>query len=486
MAAICEVQRPTLNPALRAFWEARTDSKGLRVAGRVLYGGRISSKSWDAGGFAIFLASSFRVRFLCCRQFQNKIAESVYTLLKTQIERFKLNDEFDITDKAIAHKRTGSAFLFYGLARNIQEIKSLEDIDVCWLEEGQFLTKEQWEILEPTVNRKEGSQTWIIFNPLFAADFSFQRFVVNPPPGYIVRKINYDENPFISQTALNLIERTRSESEEDYRHIYLGEPREDTEGTVIKRSWIEAAIDAHLKLGFEATGKHTIGFDVADDGEDACANVYSHGSVALWSDEWRAREDELLKSCMRTYAAASERQAEIRYDSIGVGASCGAKFDELNQVRDKHLRRKYAKFNAGATVERPEEYYVSDRQERIKNKDYFANLKAQTWWGIADRFRNTYNAINRGEKFKDDELISISSDMPHLEKLKTELSTPKRDFDGNGRVKVESKADLAKSTRIGGSVPSPNLADAFVMAFASPVTSSLLVSDAAIAAALRA
>ncbi len=479
MAACSAIQRPTLNPCLRGFWTTP-------ASGRVLYGGRISSKSWDAGGFAIFLASTLRVRFLCCRQFQNKIAESVYTLLKIQIERFGLTPEFDITDRAIQHKTTGSNFVFYGLARNLQEIRSLEDIDVCWLEEAHLLTKDQWEVLEPTVNRKEGSQTWLIFNPLFASDFTYQRFVVNPPPDYIVRKINYDENPFISQTALKLIERTRAESEEDYRHIYLGEPREDTEGTVIKRSWIEAAIDAHIKLGFEATGRKIIGFDVADDGEDACANVYAHGSVAYWSDEWRAREDELLKSCTRTYLAALERDTEIRYDCIGVGASAGAKFDELNQVRDKHLRRRYAKFNAGAAVERPEEYYVSDRQDRIKNKDYFCNLKAQAWWQIADRFRNTYNAINRGEKFRDDDLISISSDMPHLEKLKTELSTPKRDFDKNGRVKVESKEDLAKSTRVGGAVPSPNLADAFVMAFAPPVSSGLRVSSAALAAASRA
>jgi phage terminase large subunit len=186
---------------------------------------------------------------------------------------------------------------------------------------------------------------------------------------------------------------------------------------------------------------------------------------------------------MKTYSAASERMADIRYDSIGVGASAGAKFDELNQVRDKHLRVRYAKFNAGAAVERPEEYYASDRLERIKNKDFFANLKAQAWWNIADRFRNTYNAINRGEKFSDDDLISIASEMPHLEKLKNELSTPKRDFDRNGRVKVESKEDLAKSTRVGGSVPSPNLADAFVMAFAPPVAAPLRVSEAAIRAA---
>jgi phage terminase large subunit len=309
--------------------------------------------------------------------------------------------------------------------------------------------------------------------------------VVNTPEHYIKRKINFDENPFLSDTARQMIERCKAESEEDYQHIYLGNPKEDTEGAVIKRSWIEAAIDAHLKLGFEAAGRRIIGFDVADDGEDACANVYAHGSVALWCEEWRAKEDELLKSCSRTFLNASERAAEIRYDCIGVGASAGAKFDELNQVRDKHLRINYAKFNAGAAVERPEEYYVSDRQDKIKNKDFFANLKAQTWWNIADRFRNTYNAINRGEKFKDDELISISSDMPHLEKLETELSTPKRDFDRNGRVKVESKEDLAKSTRPGGPVPSPNLADAFVMAYAPSTTSRLNISDAVLKMAMR-
>jgi phage terminase large subunit len=466
------IDRPTLNPVLREFW-----TKPAR--GRVLYGGRTSSKSWDAAGMVSFLASNYRVRVLCVRQFQNKIAESVYTLLKIQIDRFGLRDEFEITDRSIFHKTTGSEFMFYGLARNLNEIKSIESVDICWIEEAQFLTKEQWDILEPTF-RKEGSQIWIIFNPLYATDFAYQRFVLNPPANFVVRKINYDENPFLSQTILQVIEAKRAESEDDYRHIYLGVPREGTEGSVIKRSWIEASIDAHLKLGFGAAGRKVIGFDVADDGEDSCANVFSHGSVALWCDEWHAKEDELLKSCSRTFQNAALRGAEIRYDSIGVGASAGAKFDELNQSRGQFEKIRYSKFNAGSAVERPEDFYASDRMDRIKNKDFFSNLKAQSWWNIADRFRNTYNAINRGEKYPDDELISISSDMPKMEKLKTELSTPRRDFDKNGRVKVESKQDLAKTTRDGGPVPSPNLADAFVMAFAPSSTLTLRVPQSAI------
>jgi phage terminase large subunit len=105
-------------------------------------------------------------------------------------------------------------------------------------------------------------------------------------------------------------------------------------------------------------------------------------------------------------------------------------------------------------------------QPKVTNKDMFANLKAQAWWMVADRFRNTFNAVKRGEKFRDDQMISISSDCPHLDKLIDELATPKKDYDQNGRVKVESKKDLAKPNREGGPVPSPNLADAFVMCFA--------------------
>lgn len=469
------IEKPTLNPALRGFWT-------VPARGRVLYGGRSSSKSWDAAGFSVFLASNYRVRVLCVRQFQNKIAESVYTLLKIQIERFHLNDEFRITDRAIEHLGTGSEFMFYGLARNLREIQSLESVDVCWIEEAHFLTKEQWDILEPTF-RKEDSQIWVIFNPLYATDFAYQRFVLNPPTNFVVRKINYEENPFLSRTILQVIEAKKAESVEDYEHIYHGVPREDIEGTVIKRSWIESSIDAHLKLGFEAKGRKVIGFDVADDGEDACANVFSHGSVAFWSDEWRAKEDELLKSCSRTFQAAALREAEIRYDSIGVGASAGAKFDELNGARGRFEKIRYSKFNAGAAVERPEAHYVSDRMDRIKNKDYFSNLKAQSWWNVADRFRNTYNAVNRGEKFAEEDLISIGSEMPNLEKLKTELSTPRRDFDKNGRVKVESKEDLGKATREGGPVPSPNLADAFIMAFAPSSSLILRIPQSAIAMA---
>jgi len=445
----------TLNPALRDFWVKPARN-------RVLYGGRASSKSWDAAGFATFLASNYKLRVLCVRQFQNKIEESVYTLLKHQIERFGLLPNFRILENKIIGRDTGSEFMFYGLWRSIDEIKSLEGIDILWIEEAHNLTEEQWNILEATI-RKEGSQIWVIFNPRLATDFAYKRFVLNPPPNTVVRKINYDENPFLSQTMRDVIEAAKAEDYEEYEHIYLGVPKQDDENAIIKRSWLMAALDAHKALGIEPKGRKRLGFDVADSGADKCANIYAHGMLASWADQWKAGEDELLKSCTRTHHAARERSASIVYDSIGVGASAGAKFAELNQGG---ARVGYSKFNAGGSVWRPEAEY----SRGIKNKDMFSNIKAQAWWLVADRLRNTYNAVRNGHQFNEDELISIASDMPHVEQLIDELSTPKKDYDQLGRVKVESKKDLAKRD-----VVSPNLADAFIMAFA-PIDAPMAIS----------
>ncbi|MCG2572345.1 PBSX family phage terminase large subunit [Acinetobacter sp. ME22] len=443
----------TLNPVLEAFWL-------MPARNKVLYGGRASSKSWDAAGFAIFLADNYKLRILCARQFQNKIEESVYSLLKIQIERFGLKHRFEILKNKIINKYTGTEFMFYGLWRNIDEVKSLESIDICWLEEAHNISKEQWEILEPTI-RKDYSQFWIVFNPKLANDFVYKRFVLKPPPKTISRLINYLENPFLSQTMLDVINAAKEEDYDDYAHIYLGVPRDDDDDVVIKRSWLMAAVDAHTVLKFKPEGIKRLGFDVADGGADKCANVQTHGSVLQWTDEWKAREDELLQSCTRTYTRAVLENSQIIYDSIGVGAGAGAKFQELNEAQNRHIR--YSKFVAGGKVWQPDSKY---RGTDMYNKDMFNNLKAQSWWSLADRLRNTYNAVRNGQQFNVEELMAFDSSCPNLEKLMDELSTPRRQYGADGKVKVEGKEELAKR-----GIPSPNLADAAIMSTTPAVSS---------------
>ena len=407
---------------------------------RVLYGGRSSSKSWDAATWAIYLAHATRKKFLCVRQLQNKIEESVYTLLKHQIIRMGLSHQFTITNNKISHNHTGSSFVFYGLWRHIDELRSMEGIDVCWIEEAHNLTEEQWQILEPTI-RKQGSEFWIIFNPILITDFIYQRFIIHPQETVLTKKINYTDNPYLSETILEVIQRTQAEDEDAYNHIYLGEPRNDDDDAIIKRAWVLAAINAHETLDFTPRGEKRVGFDIADAGGDRCVNVFAHGTVVTNLDVWKANEDELIKSCQRAYRNASDWEAtRVTFDSIGVGAMAGEKLREIQGGTTQPQTIRFTKFNAGSGVTNPEKDYAHS----TKNKDMFSNAKAQAWWTVADLFRNTYNAIKNNVTFDDDQLISISIDTPHLEQLVTELCTPKKKTDKAGRVVVESKEELAK------------------------------------------
>lgn len=434
---------PSLNPKLREFWQTKARY-------HVLYGGRASGKSWDAAGFIIYLASTYCVRVVCCRQFLNRSGDSIYALLKNQIARFGLSKEFDIQSTKITHKTTGSHISFYGLFRNIEEVKSLEGVDICLLEEAANLTEEQFEILNPTF-RKKGFMFIIVFNPRLATDFIYKRFVSNPIYDSVVKKFNYLDNPYLDAEYIeNVINPLMKEDIESYNHIYLGEPKEDDSEAIIKRSWIMAAIDGHKKLGLSISGTKRIGFDVADDGEDLCATVESYGVLTVAMDCWKAKEDEILKSCTKVYRKALEENKQIIYDAIGVGASCGAKFNELGYFRHK-------KFLAGGAVIKPDSNI--DNASKIKNKDFYANIKAQAWWHVSQRLQNTYNAVQNGQVFDQSEMLFIDSNCQHLTALIDELCTPKKSFDNAGRVMVESKKDLRKRD-----IKSPNLADAFIMA----------------------
>ena len=442
--------KPTMNPNLKDFWLTKSRYK-------VLFGGRDSSKSWDAAAHAIRLAGLMRLKFLCTRMFQNRIEESVYTLLIEQINRFGFAADYNILKNKIVNKKTGSEFNFIGLARNIEEVKSYEGIDILWNEESHNLSENTWDVLEPTI-RKEHSEIWLIFNPRLATDFVYKKFVVNPPHNAVVRKINYDENPFLSDVSRQTIEDMKANDYEKYLQVYEGQPLQDDDEVIIKRSWIESCIDAHKKLKIEVSGEKITGYDVADSGEDLNAYVNKHGILISKVHQWKAKEDELVKSAKLVRNEAIRFGSIVRYDSIGVGAGVGSNIKEFNRIAGENGAQVATDaFNSGgAVVDKRKEYEVG-----VKNKDYFSNVKAQMWRLLADRILLTHNAVTKGHSFDPDKIISISSECDHLEQLITELSTPRKDYDGAGRFKVESKKDLAKR-----GIPSPNLADAFVMCFA--------------------
>lgn len=190
-----------------------------------IYGGRFSLKSHTVARYLLIRARQAKRRIACFREFQNSIAESSHQLLADLIHTYGLTD-FEITNNSIINTENGSDFLFKGLWNNEQSIKSIEGIDIAWVEEAQTVSAKSIDVLTPTV-RKPKSQIIYTYNRLVDDDPVHQRLVVEGRPNTLIINVNYD-------TAIKygyMPDVIRLEMEDDkekrpalYKHKWLGEP----------------------------------------------------------------------------------------------------------------------------------------------------------------------------------------------------------------------------------------------------------------------
>lgn len=203
---------------------------------KVFYGGRGAGRSWSYATAILMLGASKKLRVLCAREFQKSIDDSVHALFRDLIQKYNLPG-WIVQQKTIIHKGTGTTIIFEGLRYNTNRIKSMEGIDICWVEEAESVTKDNWEILIPTI-RKAGSEIWISFNPENEEDPTYQRFVVNQPPDAFVVKVGWEDNPWFASTEM--------EAEKDYLYrvdpeaadyVWGGNPKKASDAQILRGKW---------------------------------------------------------------------------------------------------------------------------------------------------------------------------------------------------------------------------------------------------------
>lgn len=175
---------------------------------KVAYGGRGAGKSEGFAEALVLLSRTKKLRILCGREFQNSIDESVKQTIEQWITQLGYDDEFVITNKHIRHKLTGSLFIFMGLRYNIQKVKSLGRIDICWIEEADKTSKNTLDKLVPTIRGRskfeedrggpfgKGPEIWVSFNPDLDEDEVYKRFVSQKnlyAPEYVLVNNETDE-----------------------------------------------------------------------------------------------------------------------------------------------------------------------------------------------------------------------------------------------------------------------------------------------------
>jgi phage terminase large subunit len=243
-----------------------------------IYGGRFSLKSHTVARYLLIRARQEKTRVGCFREFQNSIAESSHQLLADLIKQYGLTD-FQVTNNSIINKITGSDFIFKGLYLNEQSIKSIEGIDIAWVEEAQTITKQSIEILTPTV-RKAGSQIIYTYNRLLEDDPVHQRLVTEGRPNTLIINVNYD----IALKYGMMPDVIKAEMEDDrdkrpslYKHKWLGEPS-STERKIY-RDW--AIID---EIPHEARlERYGLDYGYSNDPTSIVA-VYKYNGGYIWDE----------------------------------------------------------------------------------------------------------------------------------------------------------------------------------------------------------
>ena len=198
---------------------------------KVIHGGRGGAKSWTVARILVLLAASKSIRVLCARETQKSINDSVHKLIKDQIELLGLQGNFNVTENRIT-STTGSEFSFAGIRQqSITNIKSFEGVDICWVEEGQVVSKKSWDVLTPTI-RKENSEIWITFNPELDTDETWMRFVENAPSNALVIQCNWSDNPWFSETLNSDRLACLKRDPIGYENIWEGKCRTAVDGAI--------------------------------------------------------------------------------------------------------------------------------------------------------------------------------------------------------------------------------------------------------------
>ena len=401
----------------RVFAPLMTEKKRIKF----YYGGRAGGKSYAFADSLLFLGRQKKLFIACLREIQESIKDSVHKLLCDRISFYSLGD-YKIYETKIENTITGTKFIFKGLRdQDSQKIKSLEGVDIAWIEEAQTISKKSWEILEPTI-RKDGSEIWISMNREEENDPLWMAVAANPDERTLVRCVNYYDNPFCPEEIKYQAEKCRKNSPDDYAHIWLGAPIVQSNTRLISGTDVRRAFEAKMN---GSTSPLIIGLDIARFGDDATSFCFRKGRWCYRFESYY-KQDNVGVANLATRFIKECRPYRIFMDIGGQGAG----------VYDILKDRGFGEIIRGI-------YFG----EKAINEERYFNRRAEMW-----------DSVNQWLKSQP------PVQLPEDEELFNDLTAVNKKYDRKGRLQMEEKDEVKK--RLGRS---PDKGDALALTFAEPV-----------------
>lgn len=378
-------------------------------------GGRGSGKSETFAKKLLYRADKEKLKILCTREIQNSIKDSVHALLKRLVEELMYSD-YVVTDNSIYHIKNGSEFIFKGLWQQDkkQTIKSLDHVDICWIEEAQTVSKESLGILDPTL-RKDDSEIWFSYNRLLHDDPVHVFNLSIPEDKKVDIESNYYDNEYITDVLLDQALRSKEAYEngtnDDYPHIWEGQPIQFGDRCIIPYSEVCKAVDRDI----DSSGGIVVGADIARFGNDSIVFFKRKGLKII---DWKEyTKKDIIETATLLIDFVGNTKDLVLIDDTGVGGG----------VTD--YMRTYG-YNA----------HGINFGGSPKNSDRYNNIVSEMWF----EFRDIIDQVS----------------LPDISRLKSELSSREWKMDIKQRRVVESKDDYKKR-----GFKSPDYADALLLCF---------------------
>jgi len=456
---------------------------------KCLFGGRGGMKTRFAQNAMTSDVHSCGSRVYVLRERMTALKESIYAGIESTIRKNSLGGFLSVPSKWEIKSANGGKLTFGGM-QNIIDIKGAADYKFFLMEEAEKTKQTTIDTIGPTLRDTPGAELWYLWNTGSSQDPMSKEFIIPyqadidkngfyEDEHHLIIKLTYEDNPwFVHDESLsqelakdrNKVQR-KIMSQARFDGIWLGKFNDDIANSVIKEDWFKACIDAHKKLGINPRGAITSACDPSDTGNDPCGFVSRQGVVffnvaEIEAENGNRKIDEACK------IAILDGCDSFGYDADGLGATLRDNVDKGFSGKGVNI---YA-YKGSTEIHDPMAEFKSEtagltnRSNKLLNKDVLNNKKAQNILNFAERVYRTYEAVVEGKYHDPDTLISFDSETispSMMEKMKAEAC--KVPIKPGDTVKFYTKEELRKGVSLPDGnklvIPSPNLFDAAVLSF---------------------
>ncbi len=227
------------------------------------------------------------------------------------------------------------------------------------------------------------------------------------------------------------------------------------EGICVPAKWVKAAIELGKRLQIVRSKDGVGGLDI---GAGKAKSVYVERWGPIITIPQARKDPDTTDTALWALECAEKGHIEVlNFDAPGVGAGVSSTLS-----KKKIPGCKTQPINTGVP---PSDITVWP--DGRKSSETFANLKAELWWIMRERFRACFehllwlDAKEGGKEYALNELtIFPESPDPETQALQVQLSTPKWFRRHDGKIILESKEQLTKR-----GISSPDHADALALTF---------------------